>query len=154
MLHSFSLPYIVVAFQTNTVLLRGTRLLHSSPLESHTEPICREYEKCGLQILKSRCEVSAKQSRVTLTSQWLFPSQLLQIKSIYDHLKDTEFPGVVARPIGSFKTSSDYHYQTMRCNVDLLKIIQVGLTIADEDGNYPQDISTWQFNFRFSVKYA
>ena len=40
----------------------------------------------------------------------------------------------------------------MRCNVDLLKIIQVGLTIADEDGNYPQDVSTWQFNFHFSIK--
>ncbi|KAI0269923.1 CAF1-domain-containing protein [Gloeopeniophorella convolvens] len=64
---------------------------------------------------------------------------------------DTEFPGVVARPIGSFKTSSDYHYQTMRCNVDLLKIIQIGLTLSDEDGNYPQDASTWQFNFHFSI---
>ncbi|KAK0487534.1 ribonuclease H-like domain-containing protein [Armillaria novae-zelandiae] len=64
---------------------------------------------------------------------------------------DTEFPGVVARPIGSFKTSSDYHYQTMRCNVDLLKIIQVGITFADEDGNLPPETSTWQFNFRFSV---
>lgn len=67
-------------------------------------------------------------------------------------LQDTEFPGVVARPIGSFKTSSDYHYQTMRCNVDLLKIIQIGLTLSDEDGNYPQEVSTWQFNFHFSVK--
>ncbi|TFK69540.1 CAF1-domain-containing protein [Pluteus cervinus] len=64
---------------------------------------------------------------------------------------DTEFPGVVARPMGTFKTSSDYHYQTMRCNVDLLKIIQVGITLADEDGNYPQEGSTWQFNFKFSV---
>lgn len=64
---------------------------------------------------------------------------------------DTEFPGVVARPIGSFKTSSDYHYQTMRCNVDLLKIIQVGITLADEDGNTPQDVCTWQFNFHFSI---
>ncbi|TFK39043.1 ribonuclease H-like domain-containing protein [Crucibulum laeve] len=64
---------------------------------------------------------------------------------------DTEFPGVVARPIGSFKTSSDYHYQTMRCNVDLLKIIQVGITLADEDGNLPQECCTWQFNFKFSV---
>ncbi|KAL0961377.1 hypothetical protein HGRIS_006331 [Hohenbuehelia grisea] len=63
---------------------------------------------------------------------------------------DTEFPGVVARPIGSFKTPSDYHYQTMRCNVDLLKIIQVGLTFTDEEGNSPEP-STWQFNFRFSV---
>ncbi|KAH7884919.1 ribonuclease H-like domain-containing protein [Phlebopus sp. FC_14] len=64
---------------------------------------------------------------------------------------DTEFPGVVARPIGTFKTSSDYHYQTMRCNVDLLKIIQVGITLADEKGNFPNEVTTWQFNFRFSV---
>jgi CCR4-NOT transcription complex subunit 7/8 len=40
----------------------------------------------------------------------------------------------------------------MRCNVDLLKIIQIGLTLSDEDGNYPQDASTWQFNFHFSIK--
>ncbi|KAJ7245020.1 ribonuclease H-like domain-containing protein [Mycena haematopus] len=64
---------------------------------------------------------------------------------------DTEFPGVVARPMGNFKTSSDYHYQTMRCNVDLLKIIQVGITLTDENGNFPQEASTWQFNFRFSI---
>jgi CCR4-NOT transcription complex subunit 7/8 len=66
--------------------------------------------------------------------------------------QDTEFPGVVARPMGTFKTSSDYHYQTMRCNVDLLKIIQVGITLADENGNFPPEASTWQFNFRFSIK--
>ena len=40
----------------------------------------------------------------------------------------------------------------MRCNVDLLKIIQIGLTLSDEDGNYPQEVSTWQFNFHFSIK--
>ena len=66
-------------------------------------------------------------------------------------LQDTEFPGVVARPIGSFKTSSDYHYQTMRCNVDLLKIIQLGITLADDEGQFPQECSTWQFNFKFSL---
>jgi len=64
---------------------------------------------------------------------------------------DTEFPGVVARPIGTFKTSSDYHYQTMRCNVDLLKLIQIGITLADEEGNFPQDVTTWQFNFKFDI---
>merc|ERR1719203_73802 len=37
---------------------------------------------------------------------------------------DTEFPGVVARPIGEFKSTADYQYQLLRCNVDLLKIIQ------------------------------
>ena len=27
---------------------------------------------------------------------------------------DTEFPGVVARPVGSFRSSGEYHYQTLR----------------------------------------
>ena len=39
----------------------------------------------------------------------------------------------------------------MRCNVDLLKIIQVGITLADEEGQSPQDCTTWQFNFKFSL---
>ncbi|KAJ1334446.1 hypothetical protein BSLG_007601 [Batrachochytrium salamandrivorans] len=64
---------------------------------------------------------------------------------------DTEFPGVVARPIGNFRTSSDYHYQTLRCNVDLLKIIQLGLTFSDAHGNLPPGRTTWQFNFKFSL---
>ncbi|KAJ3414583.1 hypothetical protein HDV05_006322 [Chytridiales sp. JEL 0842] len=64
---------------------------------------------------------------------------------------DTEFPGVVARPIGNFKTSSDYQYQTLRCNVDLLKIIQLGITFTDELGNMPSVNCTWQFNFKFNL---
>jgi len=27
---------------------------------------------------------------------------------------DTEFPGVVARPVGNFKNSGEYHFQTLR----------------------------------------
>lgn len=66
-------------------------------------------------------------------------------------IQDTEFPGVIARPIGVFRTSGDYHYQTMRCNVDLLRIIQIGLTLADERGNMPEEVCTWQFNFHFDL---
>ncbi|KXS20884.1 CAF1-domain-containing protein [Gonapodya prolifera JEL478] len=65
---------------------------------------------------------------------------------------DTEFPGVVARPIGTFKTSADYHYQTLRCNVDLLRLIQLGVTCADEEGNLPEGVCTWQFNFKFNLQ--
>lgn len=65
---------------------------------------------------------------------------------------DTEFPGIVLRPVGNFKTSSDYHYQTLKANVDLLKLIQLGLTFSDEDGNLPtcgtDKYCVWQFNFR------
>ncbi|CCA76798.1 probable CCR4-NOT transcription complex, subunit 7, partial [Serendipita indica DSM 11827] len=63
---------------------------------------------------------------------------------------DCEFPAVVARPIGKFKTSTDYHYQTMRCNVEILKLIQLGITLVNEDGQVAQDC-TWQFNFYFNT---
>ena len=65
---------------------------------------------------------------------------------------DTEFPGVVARPIGEFKSSSDYQYQLLRCNVDLLKIIQIGFTFYNDKGEQPPGGSTWQFNFRFNLQ--
>lgn len=65
---------------------------------------------------------------------------------------DTEFPGVVARPIGDFKTTADYLYQLLRCNVDLLRIIQLGLSFFDEDGKTPTGpYTTWQFNFKFNL---
>lgn len=65
---------------------------------------------------------------------------------------DTEFPGIVARPVGSHKTSNDYQYQTLRTNVDLLKIIQLGLCFCDAQGNLPPSgTCTWQFNFAFSL---
>ena len=64
---------------------------------------------------------------------------------------DTEFPGVVARPVGDFKTSREYHYQTLRVNVDMLKLIQLGLTLSNEEGKLPKhndELCVWQFNFR------
>ena len=64
---------------------------------------------------------------------------------------DTEFPGVVARPIGEFRSTSDYQYQLLRCNVDLLKIIQLGLTFLDAKGETPVGYTTWQFNFKFNL---
>jgi CCR4-NOT transcription complex subunit 7/8 len=61
---------------------------------------------------------------------------------------DTEFPGVVAKPITEAYTS-DYHFKSLKVNVDLLKIIQLGLSFADSEGNLcPQ---TWQFNFMFDL---
>lgn len=81
---------------------------------------------------------------------------MANIRSLVDRYKyvamDTEFPGVVARPIGSFASHTDYHYQTLRCNVDLLKIIQLGITFADENGELADGCPTWQFNFRFNLQ--
>ncbi|KAI9191679.1 hypothetical protein LWI28_011877 [Acer negundo] len=64
---------------------------------------------------------------------------------------DTEFPGIVLRVIGNYKSSSEYSYQNLKVNVDLLKIIQLGFTFADEKGNLPKcgtdKYCVWQFNF-------
>lgn len=90
---------------------------------------------------------------------------------------DAEFPGIVARPIGNFAGSkAEYHYQTLRCNVDILKPIQVGITLWSSEGELPpaQDPSistapsgkhpygnnlmgqnlpcTWVFNFQFNLE--
>lgn len=35
--------------------------------------------------------------------------------------------------------------------MDLLKIIQLGLTFLDENGKLPKGYSTWQFNFKFNI---
>nr|CAD1825672.1 unnamed protein product [Ananas comosus var. bracteatus] len=66
---------------------------------------------------------------------------------------DTEFPGVVIRPLGTFRSSSEFNYATLKANVDTLKLIQLGLTFSDELGNLPacgagRRGCVWQFNFR------
>jgi len=63
---------------------------------------------------------------------------------------DTEFPGVVARPV-SETFSPDFHYKSLKVNVDLLKIIQLGLAFADADGNFAPGCPCWQFNFKFNL---
>ncbi|KAJ6743210.1 CCR4-ASSOCIATED FACTOR 1-like protein 11-RELATED [Salix viminalis] len=70
---------------------------------------------------------------------------------------DTEFPGVVVRPAAGdpYNRHRDptAHYLSLKANVDLLNLIQIGLTIADENGNLPdlgfKDLCfIWEFNFR------
>jgi CCR4-NOT transcription complex subunit 7/8 len=63
---------------------------------------------------------------------------------------DTEFPGIVAKPVTE-TYSPDYHYKSLKVNVDLLKIIQLGLSFADEEGNFAPECPCWQFNFAFDL---
>eukprot|EP00835_Amoeboradix_gromovi_P004988 NODE_429_length_8748_cov_0.280148.p5 type:complete len:262 gc:universal NODE_429_length_8748_cov_0.280148:6862-6077(-) len=70
---------------------------------------------------------------------------------------DTEFPGTVARPLADFETQLNFQYQTLRLNVDLLKLIQLGITLTNEDGRTPNDDNpklpaSWQFNFKFNLE--
>jgi CCR4-NOT transcription complex subunit 7/8 len=43
-------------------------------------------------------------------------------------------------------------YRTIKINTDKLKVIQVGLSFANEDGYLPEKVTTWQFNFKFDLE--
>ena len=65
---------------------------------------------------------------------------------------DIEFPGIVFKLVGYFRNySKELKYLVVKCNVDILNLIQVGFTFSDEDGNLPHcDMDKhyiWQFNF-------
>lgn len=58
--------------------------------------------------------------------------------------------------MGAFKDQSEFAYHTLRCNVDMLKLIQLGLTFTDAKG-YIASVNgqtcIWQFNFKgFNLK--
>lgn len=48
--------------------------------------------------------------------------------------------------------TQEHEYHVVKQNVDASKIIQIGLTLADEHGRVPQGVCTWQFNFEFAVE--
>ncbi|XP_004139505.1 LOW QUALITY PROTEIN: probable CCR4-associated factor 1 homolog 11 [Cucumis sativus] len=68
---------------------------------------------------------------------------------------DTEFPGVIfpQQDIPKSPNHPSHHYQFLKSNVDLLHLIQIGITLSDSDGNLP-DLGTgdtrfiWEFNFK------
>ena len=79
-----------------------------------------------------------------------------EIKRIGEYLKfypfigmDTEFPGIVY-PCPSY--TQDFYYKFTKANIDKLKLIQIGITLTNDKGEYPPLISTWQFNLKFDVE--
>jgi CCR4-NOT transcription complex subunit 7/8 len=81
-----------------------------------------------------------------------FEEEILRISHLLGKFNkvamDTEFPGF-------YKTNSDgtTHdpYELIKANVDILKLIQVGITLSDEKGNMPEGVNTWQFNLKFDI---
>ena len=71
------------------------------------------------------------------------------IKDGYNYIgMDTEFPGVV---YNIKNITKDFYYETLKTNVNLLKLIQLGITFTNKNGEYPSKYNnhTFQFNFQF-----
>lgn len=64
---------------------------------------------------------------------------------------DTEFPGVVATPMGAYRNKEEFQYHQITCNVNGLKLIQVGFCLMNEKGELPPGGDIWQFNFQFNI---
>ncbi|KAM7254042.1 hypothetical protein ACFE04_028226 [Oxalis oulophora] len=81
-------------------------------------------------------------------------------QALFDHTFvaiDTEFPGTIYQPAMDkvfFPTiNPDDNYFSIRSNVEDLKLIQLGLTLTNAQGNLPNfgsptESYIWQFNFR------
>lgn len=50
-----------------------------------------------------------------------------------------------------FRSKEDFNYQQLSCNVNVLKLIQVGFTLVNAQGQLPPNNDVWQFNFHFSL---
>lgn len=76
--------------------------------------------------------------------------QIREIIDSYSYVAiHSEFPGIVARPI----MHSEYAYNTVKANVDLVHLLQLGLTFANGRGEPPPasvSPATFQFNFHFN----
>lgn len=81
-----------------------------------------------------------------------FLEELTTISTLVDQFNyismDTEYPGTVFLPS---EVSHDFEYQMVKVNTDNLRVIQVGITLSDSQGNLPRGISTWQFNLYFDL---
>ncbi|GLJ13840.1 hypothetical protein SUGI_0221060 [Cryptomeria japonica] len=102
--------------------------------------------------------VKVKEDSVCIREVWAdnLEQEFELIRSVVDRYPyvamDTEFPGVVIRPYGRFRSRAEYHYHTLKANVDNLKLIQLGLTFSDEEGILAEcgtgEPCVWQFNLR------
>jgi CCR4-NOT transcription complex subunit 7/8 len=63
---------------------------------------------------------------------------------------DTEFPGIVATPNDT--AAAHLSYRKLKLNVDLLKVIQLGICLTNEEGVKVPGVCVWQFNFKWSLE--
>ncbi|CAD8159186.1 unnamed protein product [Paramecium octaurelia] len=84
-----------------------------------------------------------------------FQAEIAEIADLIEEFNvislDTEFPGTeYDQPESDDK---DYEYLQLVRNVQKYKLIQLGISLANEAGEVPLAKNTWQFHFKFNAQY-
>ena len=83
-----------------------------------------------------------------------FIQEIIKISELLEEYNyigmDTEFPGIIYYVNNMTK---DFYFRTLKMNIDLLKLIQLGIALTNEKGEFPKKYPyhTWQFNFEFDI---
>jgi CCR4-NOT transcription complex subunit 7/8 len=117
--------------------------------------IIKEKQKSTNSFKQSNKSRQVRFEKDTLIKEVYYENFVEEIKILsslldkYNYIAmDTEFPGFVYQ---SSTSGKDSYYRTIKTNVDKLKLIQVGITIRDSQGNPPPFFCTWQFNLKFNL---
>ena len=100
----------------------------------------------------NRAKTSNEQAGIMEVYEDNFIEEIKNLSSLLDKYNyigmDTEFPGTV---FFAENMSEDFYYKALKKNVDKLKLIQLGITVTNESGEYPNNYPyhTWQFNLEF-----
>ena len=97
-----------------------------------------------------------KSSPIKEVYSYNFNKEIKIIKSIIEKEQcnyigmDTEFPGNI---YNLRNLDDDFYYKNMKLNVESTKLIQLGITLTNKNGEFPKTIPyhTWQFNFKFDI---
>ena len=118
--------------------LSNSSAAHPKAANDNSE-ICLK-EKSIIEVYDSNCDKEIKNIISILEKE----------KEIFVGM-DTEFPGIVSN---LNYITNDFYYKNMKLNVESTRLIQLGLTLTDKNGNKPKDIecNTWQFNFQFDIE--
>ena len=100
----------------------------------------------------NRLRISNEQPGIIEVYEDNFIEEIKNLSSLLDKYNyigmDTEFPGTV---FVAENMTDDFYYKALKKNVDKLKLIQLGVTLTNEKGEFPKNYPyhTWQFNLEF-----
>jgi CCR4-NOT transcription complex subunit 7/8 len=129
-----------------------TQLIQTSRQRYSNLPLICPVGSTPLNLLSSGAQNKITIRQVYATNFFSEMAILRELLPVYNYVAmDTEFPGVVARPMTNYRNANEYQYALIKANADKLKLIQLGLFLCDEQGNCLPDYCCWQFNFQFDT---